>query len=370
MILKELNITNYKNIEEAKIKCSPGVNCFVGNNGMGKTNILDAIYYLSFGKSYTNLNDAMTIRHDAGFMMLSAEYERKGEPVNVSVALQPGKRKTIRRDGKDYKRLSEHIGLLPVVMVSPMDWDLIRGAGEERRRLMDTVISQSSSEYLATLIRYNKTVEQRNSMIRQGYRDPLLYAAVEQMICAAAKFIHQSRKDWISEFSPIFMRYYQAIADNGEVVRLEYCSQLNQQSMEQLLEANRERDFAIGYTTKGTQRDDIELMLGDHSMRRTGSQGQCKTYTIALRLAQYEFLKTVSHVKPILLLDDIFDKLDSHRVENIIKVAAGSEFGQIFVTDTNREHIDEIINRIRGDYKLMNVDHGTISEIASNSTPS
>ena len=363
MILRQLTITNYKNIAEAKISCSPGVNCLVGCNGMGKTNILDAIHYLSFGKSYTNSSDSLVMRHGEEFMMLAGDYVRKGEPLQISIALQNGKRKTMRRDGKEYKRLSQHIGLLPAVMVSPMDWDLIRGAGDERRRLIDSVVSQSCAEYLASLIRYHKALEQRNSMLRQGFRDPILYEAVENILCQDAAFIHQKRTEWIVEFTPIFMRFYQAIAENSEEVCLEYRSHLHDDSMQNLLNANRERDLAIGYTTKGVQRDDIELMLASHPMRRTGSQGQCKTYTIALRLAQYEFLKSVSGVKPILLLDDIFDKLDSHRVENIINVVAGNDFGQIFITDTNREHIDEIINRIKGDHKLMLVQQGVVSDL-------
>ena len=344
------------------MRFSPKVNCFIGNNGMGKTNVLDAIYYLSFSKSYVNQGDSMVVRHGTDFLMLKGDYLRRDEQEEIALALQRGKRKTLKRNGKEYKKLSEHIGLLPVVMISPMDWELIRGAGEERRRLMDMIISQSNPEYLSALITYGKAVENRNAMIKQGYRDPILFETVETQIVAAARYIHECRKLWVEDFSPIFMDYYRSISGSAETVSLSYKSHLNDMSMVDLLNANRERDMVIGYTTHGVHRDDIELLLGDHSMRKTGSQGQCKTYTIALRLAQYDFLKRMSGITPILLLDDIFDKLDACRVENIISmVSTGDGFGQIFITDTNRTHLDEIIKRVGGDYRIFSVESGVIT---------
>lgn len=352
---------NFKNIEEAALQFSPKVNCFIGNNGMGKTNILDAIYYLSFSKSFVNQTDALVVRHDADYLMLKGDYMRRGEELEVALSFQRGKKKVLRKNGKEYKKLSEHIGLLPVVMVSPLDWELIRGAGDERRRLMDMIISQGNQEYLAALIRYAKAVENRNALIKQGYRDVILFETVEAQICEAGKYIHACREAWVRDFSPIFMRYYQAISGSAEIVSLEYRSHLNDGSMQQLLAANRERDMVIGYTTRGVHRDDIELLLGDHSMRKTGSQGQCKTYTIALRLAQYDFLKQVSSLTPILLLDDIFDKLDAHRVENIISMVSSEDsFGQIFITDTNRTHLDEIVEHVGGDYSIFTVENGVV----------
>ncbi len=364
MILNSISILNFKNIAEANLVLSPKVNCFTGNNGMGKTNILDAVYYLSFSKSYINQGDAMVVNHDADYMMLKGDYERRGENEEITLGLQRGKRKVLKRNGKEYKRLSQHIGLLPIVMISPMDWELIRGAGEERRRLMDLIISQSNAEYLSALIRYGKSLENRNMMIRQGYRDPILFETVEAQLCEAATIIHRARTKWIEDFSPIFMNYYQAISGSSEIVHISYKSHLNDMSAHDVIAANRERDMVIGYTTRGVHRDDIELMLGDHSMRKTGSQGQCKTYTIALRLAQYEFLKRESNITPILLLDDIFDKLDADRVENIISVVSGTQFGQIFITDTNRTHLDDIIRRVGSDYKIFNVDRGIVSFVS------
>lgn len=363
MKLVNLSILNYKNITEAHLSFSPKVNCLIGDNGMGKTNVLDAIYYLSFCKSHVGQPDSGVITHGAGYMMLQGHYRRRDVDEDITLSLQPGKRKVVRRGGKEYKRLSQHIGLLPLVMVSPMDWDLIRGAGEERRRLMNQIISQGNAEYLESLIRYNKAVEQRNTMIRQNYRDPLLYETVERQLCDTATVVHAERAKWIEVFSPIFMRYYRAIAGGEETVSVAYNSHLNDMPMTEVLAANRERDYVLGYTSHGVHRDDIELLLDGHSMRKTGSQGQCKTYTIALRLAQYEFLKQSNATSPILLLDDIFDKLDAKRVESIVSIVSQDRFGQIFMTDTNRTHLDEIVDRLSGDNAMFSVVNGVCKAI-------
>ncbi len=332
---------------------------------MGKTNILDAIYFLSFCKSYTNQADSGVINHDADFMLIQGHYTRRDVSENISLAMQRGKRKQVRRGDKEYKRLSQHIGLLPLVMISPMDTDLIRGAGEERRKLMDQIISQGNKEYLASLIRYNKSVEQRNAMIRQQFTDVMLYETVERQMCEDAAIIHDTRRQWVEKFSPIFMRYYNAIAGGSEQVKISYKSQLNDCSMQELLNMNRNRDNAIGYTTRGAHRDDIELLLGKHSMRKTGSQGQCKTYTIALRLAQFDFLRETAGITPILLLDDIFDKLDASRVESIVNVVSSDRFDQIFITDTNRTHLDEIIAKVSGDFAMFKVENGSCVPMSS-----
>ncbi|MGM9803729.1 MAG: DNA replication/repair protein RecF [Muribaculaceae bacterium] len=367
MYLESIAIVNFKNLTESNLQFSPNINCFIGNNGMGKTNVLDAIYYLSFVKSCSNVGDQLVLNHQADYMMLRGAYSRNGEKVEVTMAYQKGRRKTLKRDGKEYKRFSQHIGLLPLVMVSPMDWDLIRGSGEERRRLMDQIISQSNQEYLSHLIRYNKAIENRNSLIKQGYTDPLLYETVEHQLIESGTMLHNTRQQWIERFSPIFMRYYSAIAGGAETVHLELNSHLNQCSMAQVLNENRQRDMVVGYTTHGVHRDDINLLLDMHPMRKVGSQGQCKTYTIALRLAQYDFLKEQSTALPILLLDDIFDKLDAERVERIVKVVSDNQFGQIFITDTNRSHLDNIIKTLNSSYKIFNVESGCCTVIEENS---
>ncbi|MGM9870155.1 MAG: DNA replication/repair protein RecF [Sodaliphilus sp.] len=361
MILHSISILNYKNIAEATLAFSPKVNCLIGNNGMGKTNILDAIYYLSYCKSSSGQIDASVITHGATEMLLQGRYTRRDADEQIAIGMRRGRRKVARRNGKEYKRLSQHIGLLPLVMVSPSDTDLIRGGGEERRRLMDMIISQGNAEYLNAIIAYAKALEQRNAMIKKECHDPVLYEAVEHPMAEAAAFIHRARRQWIAAFEPIFMRYYNAIAGEGEQVHLEYKSHLNDADMAQLLAQSRERDYILGYTTRGVHRDDIELLLGDYSMRKTGSQGQCKTYTIALRLAQFDFLKSFTSITPILLLDDIFDKLDAKRVESIVKIVSDARFGQIFITDTNRTHLDKIVKQVSGDYAMYEVHDGTYS---------
>lgn len=365
MILERISILNYKNIVEANLAFAPKVNCLIGNNGMGKTNILDAIYFLSFTKSAGNQSDNDVINHNAEFAMLQGHYSRRGMEEDITLSMQRGRRKQLRRGGKEYKRLSQHIGLLPLVMISPMDWDLIRGAGEERRRLMNHIIAQGDAEYLDALIRYNKALGQRNAMLREAMSDPILYGTVERQMTEAATCIHTARARWIGEFSPIFMRYYHAIAGDGEIVDISYKSHLNEASMQEILDSNRNRDHIMGYTTHGTHRDDIELLLGQHPMRKTGSQGQCKTYTIALRLAQHDFLKRATGITPILLLDDIFDKLDARRVESIIGVVSENLFGQIFITDTNRTHLDDIIARQRGDNAMFTVENGAVTPLGA-----
>ena len=361
MTLNRLDILNYKNIAEAHLTFTAGVNCLIGNNGMGKTNVLDAIYYLSMCKSYINQTDSSVIRHDEPFMMLHGSYTRRDAEEDISLSLQRGRRKVVRRGGKEYQRLSQHIGLLPVVMISPLDTDLIRGASEERRRLMDQIISQGNAEYLDALIRYGKALQQRNSMIRNEMRDPLLYETVEEVMNSSAQVIHESRQRFAEQFTPILERFYGEIAGVNEVVSLRYSSQLNELTLPELLEANRQRDYALGYTSRGVHRDDLELLLGEYPLRQAGSQGQHKTFTIALRLAQHDFLRESNTTSPILLLDDIFDKLDAQRVERIVSVVATDRFGQIFITDTNRTHLDQIISRMPGEHVMMNVANGEVS---------
>lgn len=363
MILSSVSILNFKNVAEANLTFSDKLNCFTGKNGMGKTNLLDAIYYLSFCKSFGGLQDSQIMRHESDVMMVKGMYQRKNDTEEISIGLQKGKRKIIKRNGKEYKRIREHIGLLPVVMVSPLDWDLIRGGSEVRRRLIDMIISQSDAEYLANLIRYNKCLDNRNTMLRQQINDSIMFESLEEVMISAADMICRTRQNWLKQFSPIFHEYYRTISGGNEDVSLEYVSQLKDMSMRELIQENRTKDCYLGYTSGGIHRDDIELKLDGNPMRKIGSQGQCKTYTIALRLAQYEFLKEVCGMNPILLLDDIFDKLDSSRVEHIISLVSEERFGQIFITDTDRTYLDEIIYKSgRGNYKMFTVEDGVITE--------
>ena len=366
MILKHLKICNFKNIADADLDFSPKVNCFLGNNGMGKSNLLDAIYYLSFCKSFTGMTDAMLMRRGEDFAMLDARYDRRGVEEELSLGMAKGRRKSLKRMGKEYQRLSSHIGAFPLVLSSPHDIDLIRGTGEERRRLIDMLISQGDAVYLDRLIRYNRALEQRNKMLRDRVADPNLYIAVEMQMDSAAAYLHSTRSRWIASLSEIFDRYYRAIGGDDEHVTLSYRSSLSDEGMTSLsdaLDRARHRDETIGHTTVGPHRDDIDMLLDGLPMRRAGSQGQCKTFVIALRLAQYEFLRDTSGMLPMLLLDDIFDKLDASRVEHIMEIVTGEGFGQIFITDTNRTHLDEIMSRTTGDYRMWLVKTGTLNPI-------
>lgn len=359
MLLKSLTINNFKNIAEARLEFSPKVNCLLGNNGMGKSNLLDAIYYMSFCKSFSGVTDAMLMRRGEEFCMVQAQYERRGIDEEVSMGMAKGRRKSLKRKGKEYAKLSEHIGKFPLVMVSPQDIDLIRGTSEERRRLMDMVISQSDHVYLDHLIRYNRALEQRNKLLRDGVVDHSLYLAMEMSMTFSSRYITQARREWVEELTVMFDRYYNAIAGDGERVSLSYSTVLDgEKSLDVLLDEARRHDEIVKHTSVGPHRDDLEMLLSGMPLRRTGSQGQCKTFTIAMRLAQYDFLHKATGMKPLLLLDDIFDKLDASRVERIMEVVTQSSFGQIFITDTNRTHLDEIMSRTGGDYRIWKVADG------------
>ncbi len=360
MVLKELTLTNFKNIADARLEFSPKVNCLVGNNGMGKSNLLDAIHYLSVCRSFTGVNDRLLVRRGETFAMARALYDRRGVEEEITLGLAPGRRKSLRRGGKEYKRLSEHIGLFPLVMVSPADADLVRGAGEERRRWMDMVISQADPLYLDALVRYNGALEQRNRMLRDHVVDHTLYDVVELTLCAAAQKVVEVRRSWVGRLTEIFRRHYSAVAGAGEIVTLGYESaSAAEGGLQQLLDSARRHDEIVGHTSVGPHRDDIDMTLNDMPLRRTASQGQCKTFTLALRLAQHEFLHQATGLRPLLLLDDVFDKLDASRVERIMEmVVTDSSFGQIFLTDTNRTHLDEIISRTAGSHRLWTVADG------------
>ncbi len=352
MRLNSLTLTNFKNIAQAELSLSAKLNCFVGNNGMGKSNILDAIYYLSFCKSFTGVGDPLLIRRGESFALIRGSYERRGLDEELSVGLG-GRRKSFRRGGKEYQRLSAHIGAFPAVLVSPADMSLAAGASEERRRFLDILISQGDKKYLDALIKYGRSLEQRNRMLRDNTQDAMLFDAVESAMDATARYIVDARRRQGADLSGIHRRYYRAIGgDATEQTGLTYRTSLDDDpdgSLRNMLDRVRDRDMMLRFTTVGPHRDDLDMTLDTMPLRRTASQGQTKTYTIALRLAQYELLDSQSETKPMLLLDDIFDKLDAARVENIMNVVAGEPFGQIFITDTNRKHLDEILRRVRSD---------------------
>lgn len=358
MILQQLSIINFKNITQADLSFSDNINCFLGNNGMGKSNLLDAIYYLSFCKSFTHVVDSQNIRHGEDFFMLQGTYERNEMPEVLSCGIRKRQKKSFKRNKKEYSRLSDHIGFAPLVMVSPDDNILIQGGSEERRRFIDIVISQWDKPYLDTLIRYNKALEQRNTLLRQEASDPMLYELWEEQMAHAAIVIYDTRNRFLNEFIPVFNKFYNLISNGNEHVGLSYRSHMAEGDLMQQLANTRQRDLILGYTTKGIHRDDMEMTLDEYPMKRIGSQGQCKTYLIALKLAQYDFLAHNGNTTPILLLDDLFDKLDSDRVERIMQLVSSDIFGQIFITDTNREYLDRIVRRTTAHHCLYSVSNG------------
>lgn len=365
MWLKRISILNYKNLEQAELLFSRKMNCIIGKNGMGKTNLMDAVYYLSFCKSATNPIDSQNIRHNQDFFVLQGFYETDdGEPEEIYCGLKRRQKKQFKRNKKEYSRFSDHIGLIPMVMVSPADTQLIAGGSEERRRFMDVVISQYDREYLEALIRYNKALLQRNTLLKADVEpEEELMMVWEEMMAAAGELVYRKRREFIDEFIPVFQSYYSYISQDQEQVSLAYQSHAEQGDLLSLLRESRQRDRIMGYSLKGVHKDDLIMQLGDFPIKREGSQGQNKTYLIALKLAQFEFLKrTGSHTTPLVLLDDIFDKLDASRVEQIVKLVAGDSFGQIFITDTNRDHLDKILKKIEGDYKLFEVEEGQVAE--------
>jgi DNA replication and repair protein RecF len=374
MILKKLSILNYKNIAEAILELSPKMNCFIGRNGMGKTNVLDAVYYLSFCRSANNPIDSQVIRHDEPFCMIEGEYvdeviNEQGEKGNedtliISCGMKRGMKKHFKRNKKEYKRLSEHIGLIPLVVVSPSDTLLIEGTSEERRKLMDIVISQYDRSYIDALARYNNAHQQRNTLLKMEDQepDPLLMQLWEEQMAEAGETLYEKRAAFVNELEPVFQSYYEQISEGSEQVGLRYVSHCQRGPLLEVIQRDRLKDRAVGYSLHGVHRDDLEFTLGGHPMRREGSQGQNKTYVIALKLAQFDFLKrTASQTTPLLLLDDIFDKLDAGRVEQIVRLVSSDSFGQIFITDTNRDHLDQILSNSHLDYKIFHVEEGKIN---------
>ena len=372
MKLEHLSIVNYKNIREAELDFSSGVNCLVGKNGMGKTNLLDALYYLSFCKAFNGVTDSQVITHGEDFFMLSASYELNGTPEDIRCGYKMRSKKSFKRSGKEYQRLSDHIGLLPVVMLTPADNVLLQGGSEERRKLMDMIISQQNKPYLNALIRYNQALQQRNSLLKMAQNpttafaqlsattpDPLVFQACEEQMDFYGQQLYAARRQFVDDFEPVFQDFYSRISMDREQVHLTYTSHFAEgQPLTTLLNAVRGRDLALGYTTRGSHKDELHFTIGDQPMKQIGSQGQNKTFLVGLKLAQFDFLRRMGHTTPILLLDDIFDRLDGDRVEQIIRLVAGQSFGQIFITDTNREYLDRIIDRCTDCYKLYGVEDG------------
>ncbi len=365
MYLKNITLINYKNIKQAELQLNSGINCFVGNNGVGKTNLLDSIYYLSYCKSCFNSIDSQLVNSGESFFVIQGEYNRGGSQEHIYAGFKQNEKKQFKRNKKDYQRLSEHIGFLPLVMISPNDDRLITEGGEQRRKYIDSVVSQFDKSYMEHILRYNRALLQRNSLLKskKGSRSNLnsLLDVWDEQLVVSAKVIYEKRLKFIEELIPVFQEYYSYISNDKEKVSVLYKSHLQDDDYELQLKANYERDVILGHTSKGVHRDDVEFLLDDLAIKKVGSQGQIKTFFIALKLAQYDFLQKNCNFSPILLLDDMFDKLDSKRGSQLVKLVSKDAFKQIFITDTQYDRLAEIVEQTGKDYTFFYVEDGEIT---------
>ena len=363
MILEHLFVQDYRNLIQADLDFSHRLNCFVGHNGMGKTNLLDAIYYLSFCRSSINPSDSQTVRHGSECFQLQGTYILpSGEKTVVGCMSRPRGRKQFRRDRKEYNRFSDHIGYVPAVMLSPQDSELISGGSEERRRFMDMVISQYDREYLKDLIDYNKALAQRNVLLRSEQEpDAELFLMWEMIMADKGQRIYEKRRQLSERLSQLFEEMYSRIGESCESVSLNYVSHVSKGDLSSMLQEGRTKERIVGYSLYGIHRDELEMSLGGYPIRREGSQGQNKSFLTALKLAQYSLLADSCSKRPILLMDDIFDKLDSGRVERILRIVAGNPgFGQVFITDVDRNHIDRILDGLGIDHRVFTIENGNV----------
>ncbi len=359
MFLKRISLLNYKNFSEIDFELDSKINCFVGKNGIGKTNILDAIYHLANGKSYFNPLALQNIKHGEDFFVVDGEFEKKGRTEQILCSLKKGQKKILKRNGKVYEKFSDHIGFVPLVIISPADSDLIIEGSETRRKFIDTVISQLDSSYLQQLIQYQKIISQRNALLKffalnHVFENDTLSIYNEQLN-TLGEFIFEKRKKFLIDFIPIFNNYHREITNSAETVQLVYQSNLFEKDTFTLLEENISKDRALHYTSVGVHKDDLSFEIDNYPIKKFGSQGQQKSFLIALKLAQFDFVKKQSGEKPILLFDDIFDKLDEFRVSKIIEMVNKEEFGQLFISDTHSERTENIVKTTLQSYKIFNI---------------
>ncbi len=364
MYLHTLSLIDFKNIEQERLELSPDINCLVGDNGAGKTNVMDAVYYLSMCKSAFGMTDGQSVRHGEEFFMLEGSYTSdsgRSEHIVCSFARRGGK--CVKRAGKEYDRLSDHVGLIPAVIVSPADSALISDAAEERRRYLNAFLSQLDRQYLTAVMRYNSILGERNRLLKQppSSSQGELLDILDQQLVIYGQTIYDKRAALIERMRPVAAEYYRALSEDREQVEIEYRSELGRTPFEELLLAGRQRDMVNQYTGSGVHRDDMILRIGGYPLRKYGSQGQQKSFLVALKLAQYRIVAEHKGERPILLLDDLFDKLDARRVEQLIKLVSGSEFGQIFITDCNKMRLQNILDAAAESYRLFCVADGHIT---------
>ncbi len=367
MHLASLHLANFKNYETAELQFSEEINCFVGENGSGKTNLLDAIYYLSLSKSAFNSVDGQNMRHGEAFFGITGHFEKEGKKEKVQCSLKSGEKKTLKLNGQAYEKISEHIGVFPCILIAPNDTDIIRDGSEERRKFFDSILSQIDKLYLDELMRYNRLLKHRNALLKQfgerRYRDDDQLEPFSVELVISAKIISEKRERFLRDFEPSFQKHYQNLTDSKEKVSLRYESEVSDELFEEKFNQNVAKDIAYQRTTMGVHTDDFLFRIENHPLKKFGSQGQQKSYLIALKLAQFDLIQERLQMKPILLLDDIFDKLDDARIAKLMKMVADEAFGQLFVTDARPERTEKIFEDLRSKISIFSVLKGEVSPL-------
>ena len=359
VFLKNISIINYKNILDKEFKLDPKINCFVGNNGVGKTNILDAIYHLSMGKSYFNIKNDQIINKGKNYMLVDGVFELNGKKESIVCSLKLGEKKVLKRNAKPYKKFSNHIGLIPVVLISPYDNDLINEGSSERRKFIDSIISQNDKEYLTNLIAYTKVIQNRNKLLKEYNKsvdfDLDTIGVYDDQIYKLSGPIFNARENFIKEFTPIVLEKYKQISDNKEKISISYKSDLINNNIQNLIEDSFQKDVILQFTSVGLHKDDFIFNIDNNRIKKFGSQGQQKSFLIALKLAQFDYLKNKTGNSPILLMDDIFDKLDLYRVKRIVEIVNSTNFGQLFLSDTDKERIERVLSSLNLSTKIFEI---------------
>ena len=359
LFLKKISIINYKNILDKEYELDPKINCFVGNNGVGKTNILDAVYHLSMGKSYFNVKNDQLINRGKDYMLVDGVFELNNKNESIVFSLKIGEKKVLKRNGKPYKKFSNHIGLIPVVLISPYDNDLINEGSSERRKFIDSIISQNDKEYLINLIAYTRVIQNRNKLLKQYNRsvdfDLDTIKVYDDQIYKLSEPIFKARDKFIKEFTPLVLEKYKHISDDKEKISIEYKSDLINNNIENLIKDSFQKDVILQYTSVGLHKDDFVFNIDENRIKRFGSQGQQKSFLIALKLAQFDYLKNETGNSPILLMDDVFDKLDLMRVKRIVEIVNSTNFGQLFLSDTDKERIEKVLSSLNLSSKIFEV---------------